>query len=270
MSTSIRKQLGPVRKRLTDRIKEANTIIDEKENVNLLGVKTKLIANNHSHEILIEKLSKVEPVTDDERTIIDNEIEKCMELSMDAKEMLQTLSECIKDEDDDEVKNKQVAKAMQNEKLAREIEKLKVETEYKQLEVIKLKEIKAPNSNPDVKNKARTAKLPRLELPKFSGDITAWPSFWDQYASMVHNNDEISKIDKFKYLVSCLEDNASDTLQGFSMTATQYDLAIDHLKERFEDKEYIIHRYYEQLSELQKSRDNTEDLRYTFNILETK
>jgi len=31
-------------------------------------------------------------------------------------------------------------------------------------------------------------KLPKLDLKKFNGDISRWPSFWDAFESSVHNN----------------------------------------------------------------------------------
>lgn len=44
------------------------------------------------------------------------------------------------------------------------------------------------------------AKLPKLVLPKFCGDVTKWTSFWDSFKSVVHENEAISPVDKFNYL----------------------------------------------------------------------
>ena len=43
-------------------------------------------------------------------------------------------------------------------------------------------------------------KLPKLVLRPFSGDITAWTTFWESYESAVHNNRDLTDIDKFNYL----------------------------------------------------------------------
>lgn len=48
------------------------------------------------------------------------------------------------------------------------------------------------------------AKLPILILPKFRGDVTTWTGFWESYKSAVHDNENISKFDKFNYLKSLL------------------------------------------------------------------
>ncbi|KAJ8939801.1 hypothetical protein NQ318_022732, partial [Aromia moschata] len=39
-------------------------------------------------------------------------------------------------------------------------------------------------------------KLPKLPLPKFSGDIKEWPLFIECYNSMIHNNLELNDVDK--------------------------------------------------------------------------
>ena len=62
------------------------------------------------------------------------------------------------------------------------------------------------------------AKLPKLILPKFRGDITKWISFWDSFKSAVHENKAISLVDKFNYLNSLLEGPASRAIQGLSLT----------------------------------------------------
>ena len=67
--------------------------------------------------------------------------------------------------------------------------------------------------------------LPKLVLPKFRGNVTAWIPFWDAFKAAVHENDSITKIDKFNYLNSLLEGAASMTIQGLSLTKANYDSA---------------------------------------------
>ena len=47
-------------------------------------------------------------------------------------------------------------------------------------------------------------KLPKLELPKFDGDIINCREFWDQFQVAFHENETIAEIDKFTYLKSFL------------------------------------------------------------------
>ena len=61
-------------------------------------------------------------------------------------------------------------------------------------------------------------KLPKIELPKFNGDISKWQTFWDQFESAVHNQVNLSDVDKFSYLRSLLNASASECISGLALT----------------------------------------------------
>ena len=48
------------------------------------------------------------------------------------------------------------------------------------------------------------AKLPKLALPKFPGEVARWQNFWDSFNSAIHVNQHLSLIDKFNHLHSLL------------------------------------------------------------------
>ena len=97
---------------------------------------------------------------------------------------------------------------------------------------------------------AVNTRLPKLVLPKFRGNVTAWISFWDAFKAAVHDNDSINKIDKFNYLNSLLEGAAVMTIQGLSLTEANYDSAVEMLKERFGNTQQIITSHMEELLKL--------------------
>ena len=80
-------------------------------------------------------------------------------------------------------------------------------------------------------------KLPKLILPKFSGDVLQWQSFWDQFTAVVDSSD-IPDISKFSYLRWLLEGEAKQSIQGLSLTSQHYQSArqilTDRLVVRFE------------------------------------
>jgi len=92
--------------------------------------------------------------------------------------------------------------------------------------------------------------LPRLELGKFKGDVTGWTTFWDTFKAAVHDNTDISKIDKFHYLNSSLKGTASKAIQGLGLTEGNYDSAIMLLQERFGDPHAIIAAHMDELLKL--------------------
>ena len=91
-------------------------------------------------------------------------------------------------------------------------------------------------------------KLPKLTLPKFRGDLTSWTSFWDSFKSTVHDNDAISKVDKFSYLKLLLEGTAARSIQGLTSSETNYNAAISLLQER---PQQIITEHMEELLQIQ-------------------
>ena len=90
------------------------------------------------------------------------------------------------------------------------------------------------------------AKLPKLELPTFSGDVTEWTSFWDQFQAVVHAS-ELPDITKFSYLRSLLKGEANAAVQGLSLTAAHYRIACDLLRDRFGRPERIVFSHIQEL-----------------------
>lgn len=93
-------------------------------------------------------------------------------------------------------------------------------------------------------------RLPKLELHKYKSNVTSWAAFWDSYKSAVHDNPDISKIDKFNYLSSLLEGPASKSIQGLSLTEANYITAVALLKERFGNPQAIISAHMDELLKL--------------------
>ena len=93
-------------------------------------------------------------------------------------------------------------------------------------------------------------RLPKLVLPKFCGNVTNWTPFWDAFKAAIHENNEISKIDKLNYLNSLLEGLAALTLQGLSLTEGNYDGAVGLLKSRYGNPQQIITSHMDQLLKL--------------------
>ena len=76
-------------------------------------------------------------------------------------------------------------------------------------------------------------KLPKLTIKKFEGDITTWKSFWDIYESAVHNNEELSDINKFTYLRSLVGHSTKDAIEGLALTPANYGEVVAILQKRF-------------------------------------
>jgi hypothetical protein len=104
------------------------------------------------------------------------------------------------------------------------------------------------------------AKLPKLNLPCFKGDITEWTTFWDLYSVAVHTNTSLSPIEKFTYLRTLLSHTAAEAISGLTLSAANYDEAVEILQSRFGNKEKIIAKHMEALLDLDSSSNNLRTL----------
>ena len=90
-------------------------------------------------------------------------------------------------------------------------------------------------------------KLPKITLPRFSGDPVKWVSLWDSYKSATHTNSELSEVDKFNYLRSLLDHTAFDAIAGLTLSSANYQQAVNILCKRFGNKQVIISKHMDTL-----------------------
>ncbi len=95
----------------------------------------------------------------------------------------------------------------------------------------------------------QTVQLPKLELPRFSGQVTEWPSFWDKFAATIDSS-TLPDVTKFTYLHSLLDGEARRAIQGLTLTSNHYNIACGLLQERFGRKEQIIFSHIQGLLDL--------------------
>ena len=99
--------------------------------------------------------------------------------------------------------------------------------------------------NPGDSTHPVNAKLPKLQIKKFTGDPKEWQSFWDSFSSAVHTNKALKNVDKLNYLKSLLEGAALSAITGLALTEPNYANAVDILKGRFGNKQLIISSHME-------------------------
>ena len=99
------------------------------------------------------------------------------------------------------------------------------------------------------------AKLPKLEVKKFKGNVCKWQEFWDSFESSIHSNDCLSDVDKFNYLRGLLEESAKSCISGFSLTAANYKSAVEILKERYGKKSAVQRAHMQQLMKTERVKD---------------
>ena len=116
-----------------------------------------------------------------------------------------------------------------------------------------------------------TPKLPEIDLPKFSGDIKAWPAFWDMFNSLVHENIALSDSKKLQYLSRCLEGDAERSISVLRLTEVNYPVALKLLKDRYQNKRLLVSTLLNELSSLPNCQmddlKNLKNLRSTITVV---
>ncbi|XP_055585293.1 uncharacterized protein LOC129738136 [Uranotaenia lowii] len=78
----------------------------------------------------------------------------------------------------------------------------------------------------------------RVKLPVFNGKLRDWIPFRDMLDSFIHNNRQLSDIDKFTYLRSAINGEALQEISSIELSADNYQVACDML-----EKSNLISRF---------------------------
>ncbi|KAJ8962889.1 hypothetical protein NQ318_001298 [Aromia moschata] len=90
-------------------------------------------------------------------------------------------------------------------------------------------------------------KLPTINLPKFSGVYQNWLEFRDTFRSIIHDNNSISSVQKFHYLRTSLESDASLIIKSLEISSANYEVAWNALLERYDNNKLLIHNHIKAL-----------------------
>ena len=114
----------------------------------------------------------------------------------------------------------------------------------------------------DVKPHVSSAfKLPKIELPKFDGNLEKWNGFWVEFEEAVHNNESLLQTQKLTYLRQCIvSPSLKELLLPTSKDPGVYAELVAMLKRRY-DKPRKLHQLHSRaLAELPVCRNTAEDL----------
>lgn len=79
-------------------------------------------------------------------------------------------------------------------------------------------------------------RLPEIELPRFDGKYSSWLTFKDDFENLIHNNESIENIDKFRYLISCVRNgDAYSIIEYIPRTTVNYTVAWERLLQSFDN-----------------------------------
>jgi hypothetical protein len=115
--------------------------------------------------------------------------------------------------------------------------------------------------------KINSVKLPKLSLCKFNGDYLKWINFISLFKSVIHVNSELSNVEKLNYLLGCLFDEPLNLIKHLPLSEDNYDIALDLLQKRYENKRLIADYHLERILKLQCHSLSNETLRNFINVV---
>lgn len=89
-------------------------------------------------------------------------------------------------------------------------------------------------------NQKQELRLPKINLPSFSGSYETWRSFHDLFLALIHKNPSLSEIQKLHYLKSSLTGEADRLLQHLTIDVGNYDQAWVILTNRYDHKRVLV------------------------------
>ncbi|KRY21338.1 hypothetical protein T12_1757 [Trichinella patagoniensis] len=102
-----------------------------------------------------------------------------------------------------------------------------------------------------------SAKLPTWSIPKFTGKVLDFPSFWEQFNAGIHDNAELADVTKFIYLRSLLEGEGLKAIDGYAVTQDNYPIARQALVSRFGNPKRVIEHHIQAIADLRPNGERT-------------
>lgn len=152
-----------------------------------------------------------------------------------------------------------------DERLAFESTYFEIIARMEQLIEDKTRSINSVSRSESVANHSQNSsniKLPTINLPEFDGNYTNWLQFYDTFNALINENENINNVQKFLYLKSSLKGEASQVLHSLEASDTNYPIAWEILKNRYDNKRVIVNTHIKAIFDLPSlSKESPQQLR---------
>ncbi|KAJ8950027.1 hypothetical protein NQ318_002439 [Aromia moschata] len=98
----------------------------------------------------------------------------------------------------------------------------------------------------------QNVKLPKIGLPQFNGDVSQWQTFIDSFRSLIHENDSLSNIEKFNYLLQCLKGEPFNLTRATPLNSANYLVAYNALVKRYDNPLIIATAHWHAIENTKK------------------
>lgn len=140
----------------------------------------------------------------------------------------------------------ELAERDRQKQLAFERTQLEMRSTYEK----KIEETKqAKTTEPTSIQAAKTAKLPKLVITKFRGDLTDWPRFWSQFETEI-DKAEIGGVTKYSYLKELVDPKIRTEIDGLPFSSEGYERAKNILTRKYGQTSEVVNAYVENIMSL--------------------
>ncbi|XP_074030835.1 uncharacterized protein [Leptinotarsa decemlineata] len=95
-------------------------------------------------------------------------------------------------------------------------------------------------------------RLPKIELPDFSGDIREWETFYSVFKNLIHDNSSLTDVDRMYYLVGRLKGSALRVCSGIAPTGNNYPIIWQSLINKYQDQRALANSYLNQIMDFKR------------------
>ncbi|XP_067208442.1 uncharacterized protein [Linepithema humile] len=124
-----------------------------------------------------------------------------------------------------------------------------IETKSRIAPYLKTEPARQPEKTGETSNVLRQIQLPKISLPRFSGEQIAWESFRDLFKSLVHDVADMAPVQKLQYLRSSLAGEAADVIANVPLTDDAYAGAWRDLLARYDSKRRLLYVHLREVLE---------------------
>lgn len=107
-------------------------------------------------------------------------------------------------------------------------------------------------------------KLPEFKLRTFNGNILKFKEFWDNFSTIIDNNQSLNKTTKLTYLKSSLMRQPYKLISHLKTEENNYQKAVTILFEKYDNKNMLISRCYDNLRNIKQSDTSIKSIRITY------
>ncbi|XP_065094610.1 uncharacterized protein LOC135715141 [Ochlerotatus camptorhynchus] len=100
-------------------------------------------------------------------------------------------------------------------------------------------------------------RLPELKIPEFDGNPEDWSGFHDLFKSMIHDNYQLTNIQKLHYLRASLKGDAARIISSLAVSTYSYTVAWKLITDRYEDKNLLIKQHISALFSVSPLRNES-------------